>query len=590
MAKNHNKRPYSKNGKKTPEREDKATNTRARTARSRRNVTNDKDERDVDFKGKDRKSCNWQESEPNDWRWYALNPQLLRDSASIPYSWPVGHQLEQFNNATLRETSIPGIMSIYTSPAYGGASDETDAINIAMRNIFSFVRHANSGMSNYEAPDMFMYLMAMDQCYSYWSFMCRIYGVMRTYSTENKYFPTALLNSMGVDYKDIAMNLNNFRSYINQFAVRIGSFCVPASLSVIAKHMWMYSGLYLDSTTAKAQVYLFNPASFHKLGKITAEEPATHLVNAPFDDNSGLKSFSALVKYGDELLNPIIVNQDFNIMSGDILKAFGENNLFKINLLPEDYVVTPSYDESVLDQIQNSVMIGYTSQSLNEKVLDQDKSIGGGYLKQLISYHIPEYKARFSDAKLTVPGLDILQDSKIVTMPYTEIKPEQTMEATRLCNIVTQVIGSGANAKWTTDTCGTEVANFARVFYYNVASDGSWALLNTDRIYYPLPIWLEFTPGTGDLSEIREAISKFYIMIGKISQFRRHPMFVPGGLVRDVDETGASNYINETSFLYEVDNYAIVDAPTLRNMSDAALISEYSVRQFGKADDTIVMR
>ena len=110
-------------------------------------------------------------SKDNDWRWYAQNEQLLKDTASFSYNYPLGSLVQR--TATGKEpvdtTAIPGIMAVHVSPAFGGSDSRTSPINVAMRNIYSFVRHANSGHTNYDAPDLAIYLMAMDSCYSFLS-------------------------------------------------------------------------------------------------------------------------------------------------------------------------------------------------------------------------------------------------------------------------------------------------------------------------------------------------------------------------------------------------------------------------------------
>lgn len=143
---------------------------------------------------------NAQKSKPNDPRWYAQNPQLLRDTASFPYSWPLGNKLNLGQHAPeINKGSIPGIMGIYTAPTFGWADNPNSPINVAARNVYSYVRHANSGHANYDAPDLMLYLCAMDSIYSYLSYLKRVYGVVSTYSYTNRYYPKAVIQAMHVD-------------------------------------------------------------------------------------------------------------------------------------------------------------------------------------------------------------------------------------------------------------------------------------------------------------------------------------------------------------------------------------------------------
>ena len=240
--------------------------------RNRRGKFDDSD-REIDTKS-GATVRNMQSCADNDPAWYAVNDQLLRDSASFPYSWPVGNRLTQIvqetgagRNAGV-EQSIPGVLSLYLSPTIGWADSSESPVNVASRNIYSFVRHANSGHANYDAPDLMLYLLAMDSCYSYHSFLRRLYGVMMDYTPINRYYPRAVVASMNVDFDDAMAHLAQLRCFINQFAVKLGSMCVPNSMSYMVRHMWMYSQIFVDSMSAKAQTYLYNPHAFYKFGLV----------------------------------------------------------------------------------------------------------------------------------------------------------------------------------------------------------------------------------------------------------------------------------------------------------------------------------
>lgn len=130
---------------------------------------------------------------PNDPSWYAANSALLRDSASFSFNNPLGNRITlsgaPSSVSISRTFAIPGVYAIYCGPSIGRSLDNSSPVNIAARNIYSFVRHANSGHSNYDAPDLMLYLLAMDQLYSGLAFMSRAYGVMSQYSQATGIYP-----------------------------------------------------------------------------------------------------------------------------------------------------------------------------------------------------------------------------------------------------------------------------------------------------------------------------------------------------------------------------------------------------------------
>lgn len=129
---------------------------------------------------------------PNDWRWYANNQQLLKDFANFPYGAPVGRTVPGYYPTANSGSAVPGLCTIELVPSIGVSKNENSAINVSARNIYSYVRHRNSGSTNYEAPDLMIYLMAMDSIYSFLSWMKRLYGLMMDYTPYNRYYPKLL--------------------------------------------------------------------------------------------------------------------------------------------------------------------------------------------------------------------------------------------------------------------------------------------------------------------------------------------------------------------------------------------------------------
>jgi len=211
-----------------------------------------------DVKGRDRKSgaMSIEEgshiSETNDWRWYATNAQLVKDTASYPFTYALGTRLQLGPyGADANKLSIPGVCSLAFVPTVGWSDNPNSPINVASRAIYSDVRHTNSGAVNYDPVDLMIYLISMDSCYMVLDFMKRVYGCMRGVSPVNRYYPKAIIEAMGVDYDSINKNLDDFRAAINTYAQKLKALVVPNGMSYMAKHQWMVSGLYKDHDTGQ---------------------------------------------------------------------------------------------------------------------------------------------------------------------------------------------------------------------------------------------------------------------------------------------------------------------------------------------------
>lgn len=607
---------------KTDRRKGKTPSARKRDMRSSNRKVDDYSKSKPGIVDKD-ETYNCQTSQPNDWRWYAQNEQLLRDSASYPYSWPLGTKLNLGEDApVLNRGSVPGVMAIYTSATFGNSNNPNSPINVAARNIYSFVRHANSGSANYDAPDLMLYLMAMDSAYSMIAHLKRIYGVVNTFSYTNRYYPKAVVNALGADYDDIAANLADFRAGINALSVKIGSMCIPASMSYFAKHMWMYSGLYADADQDKAQTYLFTPLGYYVYTLDADEAGALGFKRMPYvpalNNTTGynpvvvgstadgtLMTHKQLLQCVNDIINPILSSEDMNIMSGDILKAFGRENLYKLEMLEETYTVIPAYNMEVLDQIQNATLVGDYNVSFG---LRQDASKGWLVATPSFAHPWP-----FNLPSEENPGQNAFICDRFVNFQHGDISPANTMEATRMTNILTEATESGTEAYYCY-TLGSEVAHFAHIYYYAngtiTSTTSQWNLYRTQRIYVGVTQLINFssqkmenvvanmtqaqvtqwqTEMKAEMNinfiNARTAVAAINLLAEQLTMFDRHPFVAITTGIQDVN-TGtmhtAPAYGNLNAFLGDIAYYAIVTAADLSQMAETALLSEFNVTQYGR--------
>lgn len=314
-----------------------------------------KDQEDSDFEKKGKRS-----SSTNDIDWYSQTPELLRDAASVPFSRPTGlpfRVMSSINDRTSNvEYTTPGIFTYQIMPLPGSFSSRS-ALNTAATALYSFVRHANSGHSNYDAPDLMMYCVAMGQIYSFINYCQRVYGSANLYSMSNRYLPKALVTAQDVDFDDVIANLAQFRYGINSLIYKASAFACPSSIKYFERLAFMFSGIYAEGEDVKSQLYMYTPRGFLKYEEKTSTSgsylspqwfAAADVPNASF-------TVAQLITYGNNLIQPLLASEDIGIMSGDILKAYGTDGILKLMTLSEDYMVMPTTDLTVLEQMQNSV-------------------------------------------------------------------------------------------------------------------------------------------------------------------------------------------------------------------------------------------
>lgn len=125
----------------------------------------------------------------NPMSWYNRYPELVKSVASIPFpnkpgmKYKVLEPFDFFPDGYSKD--IPGVLSLEWVPFIGYATSSTDPINIAAYELYAKVRANFSGSLAADAPDIMIYVLALDGILSYIASLKRIYRVLNTYSMNN---------------------------------------------------------------------------------------------------------------------------------------------------------------------------------------------------------------------------------------------------------------------------------------------------------------------------------------------------------------------------------------------------------------------
>lgn len=368
----------------------------------------------------------------NEIEWYSLNPQLLKDASSINFSEVMGYKLPTLFHGAVNQPKfqnvIPGVMSVGFEIGYG-VSDSTDSpLNVATQNIYSYIRHANSGRTNYDAPDLMQYLLAMDSIYTWYEHCRRIYGLACLYNAKNVYYPKAVLQALGADADDIVNNLANFRYALNARVPRILSRAIPTIMRMFKRHSWLSGNVFADSTLVdRAGLYVFRPDKLWKY--VDQGTPASGFAGflepimvgrkyVSYDEGTqemmlidgANMSWIGYINTLDDLLQAVMGSEDAGIMSGDIMKVWG-NDLWTVDSVDEQFVVTPVFDDIVAHQIQNCTLNGYAFEGC--KVL---QNVDANYIQYLPRFIVPN---------------GVPEDYELLNIRQISPTPDAVMESTR---------------------------------------------------------------------------------------------------------------------------------------------------------------
>lgn len=302
-------------------------------------------------------------SKMNSPEWYLKNPALTQTATGFNLLYPTGvpfnildkaHNLGPADAITMPDTNLGGVCVFRYIPTIGYASSATDPVNVATTKLYAYIRHMNSGHTNYESADLMLYILQMRQCYSWYMWMARLYGTLNSHSPLNRFLPKAVVKAMGVDYDDLINNMPNFLFHINSYAAKLNALSIPDNMALFKRAAWMNAGLYFDSDITKAQTYLFQPYSY-TVYNATEAQTGGKLTQVAMP-KSGM-TYSQIVQASNAILDPVYTDEDMNIMSGDILKAY-QGNCLQVTPIDTTYTSYPVYLPEVLDQIHNARILG----------------------------------------------------------------------------------------------------------------------------------------------------------------------------------------------------------------------------------------
>lgn len=483
----------------------------------------------------------------NDVSWYARNPQILKDAASLSFNNPVGGRTYGlWNKPTDRADvydsfylgSIPGIMQFGFVPGPGLSKDLTSAVNLAARDLYAFDRKANSGATNYNSPDLMIMLMAMDSIYMMYNLGKRAYGVMWNYEQRSRYMPEALCNACGFSFDDLQSNLATLRYWLNMFAGRINTIFTPATLPIVVRHSWMVSNVWKDSDTYKAQLYVFKPDVYYTLEEM--KTPGMHLEA----HGLGALTVASYIQIMDQMISKVIESEDIGTISGDLIKAYGEAAKFRITPLEENYVVQPVYNEEVLNQIHNLTTTGNVDPTTANVTYDPNTNC------LLWNPHVSDmYWLR--------------NRRTVLNFPWDNVEPANVMVSSRLTSSL-DASNQQTDGLFTLSYCGTEFVTVWRIFQYGQ------------------------NPGVGTTYQLHSVQGGQFINLNSLSSVGEYTLWIPGLMATQFDwhpllyvfaprvdeSTSTQEY---TNILGDFNNYTFIDDVVLDKLHTAAVLSEFGV-------------
>lgn len=450
----------------------------------------------------------------NDPNWYSRFPELLLGASNVPFSDVFGSPIDIVANSLgigLKKSkscnnSQIGICSVNIKPSFGAAANFNDPLNTAAHMLYTHVRYVNSGRKNYDQADLMLYVGAVSDLYSFIYWMKRGYKSAFVVSQRNGYINENMLNAIGID-SSITTELAQFRAYINMFIAKVSTLVVPAEIEMFKRRAFMYSEIYTenDQQNIKDQLYCFRPEGFYVFDLDDKGKGMLRFRTLPSVNGMTL---SQIMAFGNEMLSKILGDEDFGIMSGDIMKAF-QNAL--VGLTPQEELPTFEliYDPYVLLQIKNAYVCEYPAANgawINPFFTRDSDGNPTSSLVDVPKFTIPltdstnqevDYGNLYQDGfgnlqcrellglRTTLDGAEekkiVKEDHTVVSFYMNQIisinnfpaTPEAVVEATRLK--VTRKATTTAGKVWYGEIdCMSELVTSVNLYYNTYNAAGTW--------------------------------------------------------------------------------------------------------------------
>lgn len=292
-------------------------------------------------------------------------PQMVKDAATMSFFNPLGNGMK---NVASHEIYMPGICALHFIPTVGVSKDRQSPINRCADAVYAKIRKEINKIAGYDAPDLMMYILAMNSIYDAIAHLKRMYGLATYFKAENRYVPEALFEAQRIDYKLLVDQLVNFRWRINRLCKQIDQVYVPDTITFMGSQSMFYENVYMDENISKAALYICVPSCMYKY-----DEQVGSLIYKTFYSEGLLDPFEILETV-EEAVAAVTLSQSCCNMSGDIRKAYGDA-VKHIDGIDESYTVEPIYNEDFLKIVNNATVIKAPSFETRDITLDRDNNM-----------------------------------------------------------------------------------------------------------------------------------------------------------------------------------------------------------------------
>lgn len=251
----------------------------------------------------------------------------------------------------------------------GCPSDKNGSFMKMMTLMYAEIREKNSGAANYNPKILGSYVHDIMTLRALYIHACRNIAAVRASQPGNGDSPYYLAGVVSqYSYRDIADNLANYSNALKLIGKDMSVLPIP-KLAMFDREEFLYGRVFADSKTNKASFMAFVPSSYIRRINISGNDYVYTVVQKQLPT-----SMNALITEMQDMLMNITTNPVISILRGDLIKAFGYSGVDMSQYV--DRPVTIEYNRTVLSQIENMNIL------FNDLIIEEDTGKTGNlYLK-----------------------------------------------------------------------------------------------------------------------------------------------------------------------------------------------------------------
>lgn len=411
----------------------------------------------------------------NDFAWYNKNPKLLTSASSLIFSKRYGdiyssikYTGSNYNMVDTGNRSVAGVVRATFYPFVSAVGADADPINMAAKNLYTWLRHKNSGAKVYEQSDLIQVLLSSGSIKAAIEFAKKLLRCVATYSAVNRFAMRHILPYSDPEFTNIVSNLANYTARLNMIIAKSTSIIIPKDIPVFSRWKWLSANVWRDDELNKCSYYSFQPEVIWHYDWANHKCTTNSLLNG---------TFAGLLNTIEYEIDNLLGYEDYGTISGDILKAYGEGNIDVTTGMDLGEVQDPTLDADAIRQFKNMIIAGSPYNGAYEinqvspntqllKTVNTNADIQSAFPGKYV-FDTAHDESPFDAGFTYLPKLCVTSDQPTV---------EECVEQTRLSAVIKTVSIPAATPfnALVLDEVGTEVITGCKAFYFK---DSSFATL-----------------------------------------------------------------------------------------------------------------